>query len=48
MPAAAEEIMVRRDIALAELTGGWVHLMAVSSKNSVDEIRQARVRADHA
>lgn len=44
MPVAAEEIMVRRDIALAELTGGWVHLMAVSSKNSVDEIRQARAR----
>lgn len=44
MPAAAEEIMVRRDIALAELTGGRVHLMAVSSRNSVDEIRQARAR----
>lgn len=44
MPVAAEEIMVRRDIALAELTGGWVHLMGVSSKNSVDEIRQAQAR----
>lgn len=44
MPVAAEEIMVRRDIALAELTGGRIHLMAVSSKNSVDEIRQARAR----
>lgn len=44
MPAAAEEIMVRRDIALAELTGGRVHLMAVSSRNSVDEIRQAKAR----
>jgi dihydroorotase len=44
MPVAAEEIMVRRDIALAELTGGRVHLMAVSSKNSVDEIRQAQAR----
>jgi dihydroorotase len=44
MPAAAEEIMVRRDIALAELTGSRIHLMGVSSKNSVDEIRQARQR----
>ncbi len=44
MPAAAEEIMVRRDIALAELTGGRIHLMAVSSRNSVDEIRQAKAR----
>lgn len=44
MPVSAEEIMVRRDIALAELTGGWVHLMAVSSKSSVEEIRQAQAR----
>lgn len=44
MPAAAEEIMVRRDIALAELTGGRIHLMGVSSKNSVDEIRRAQKR----
>ena len=41
MPAAAEEIMVRRDIALAETTGGRVHLMSISSKRSVEEIRQA-------
>lgn len=51
MPAAAEEIMVRRDIALAETTGGRVHLMSVSSRRSVEEIRQAisrdiRVSAD--
>lgn len=44
MPVAAEEIMVRRDIALAELTGGRVHIMAVSSLRSVEEIRRARQR----
>jgi len=44
IPAAAEEIMVRRDIALAEHTGGRIHLMALSSRNSVDEIRSARRR----
>jgi len=44
IPAAAEEIMVRRDIALAEHTRGRVHLMAVSSCNSVEEVRQARRR----
>src|SRR5690606_15108602 len=44
MPAAAEEIMVRRDIALAEHTGGRIHLMGLSSRNSVDEVRQARQR----
>lgn len=44
MPAAAEEIMVRRNIALAEATGGRVHLMALSTKNSVDEVRSAQKR----
>ncbi|MFV0443151.1 MAG: dihydroorotase, partial [Planctomycetaceae bacterium] len=44
IPAAAEEIMVRRDIALAEHTEGRIHLMAISSKNSVDEVRAARRR----
>ena len=44
MPRAAEEIMVRRDIALAELTGGRLHLMGVSSAGSVEEIARARSR----
>jgi dihydroorotase len=44
IPAAAEEIMVRRDIALAEHTGGRIHLMSISSCNSVEEIRSARRR----
>lgn len=42
MPAAAEAIMVSRDIALAELTGGRVHLMCVSTRHAVDQIRRAR------
>jgi len=41
MPAAAEEIMVRRDIALVETTGGRIHLMSLSSRRSVEEVRQA-------
>lgn len=44
MPTAAEEIMVRRDIALAELTGGRIHLMAITSRRSVEEIRDAKSR----
>ena len=44
MPSAAEEIMVRRDIALAELTGGRVHLIGLSSALSVDEVRDAKKR----
>ena len=44
MPSAAEEIMVRRDIALAELTGGRVHLIGLSSADSVDEVADAKKR----
>ena len=42
IPAAAEEIMVSRDILLAELTGGHVHLCHVSTRGSVELIRRAK------
>ena len=42
IPAAAEEQMVNRNISLAKLTGGWVHLAHVSTKGSVDSIRRAK------
>lgn len=42
IPAAAESIMVNRDIALAELTQGRIHLMCISTQNSVSQIRQAK------
>src|SRR5438552_19081282 len=44
IPAAAEEVMVHRDIALAELTGGRLHILHVSTSGSVDLIRRARAR----
>ena len=44
MPAAAEEVMVHRDITLAELTGGRLHILHVSTAGSVDLIRRARKR----
>jgi len=44
IPAAAEEIMVDRDIALAEMTGGCLHLMCISTVNSVEMIRRAKAR----
>src|SRR5437879_3278472 len=44
MPAAAEEVMVHRDIALAELTGGRLHILHVSTAGSVDLVRRARQR----
>jgi len=42
MPAEAEDIMVYRDIALLEKTGGRLHVAHISSKNSVDLVRQAK------
>ncbi len=44
IPAAAEEIMVARDIALAELTGTRVHLAHLSSEGSVRLVREAKAR----
>lgn len=42
MPAAAEQIMVNRDIALAELTGGRLHLMCITAAGSVERVRRAK------
>jgi dihydroorotase len=44
IPAAAEETMVARNIALAEQTGSHVHLAHVSTAGSVELVRQAKVR----
>jgi dihydroorotase len=44
IPAAAEEAMVSRDLALAEMTGGLLHLAHLSTAGSVDLVRQARKR----
>lgn len=40
MPGVAEDIMIARDIMLAELTGGKVHILHVSTAGGVDLIRQ--------
>jgi dihydroorotase len=44
IPAAAETIMVRRDVELAELTGGRVHLAHLSTTGSFDALRDAKRR----
>jgi dihydroorotase len=44
IPAAAEEIMVARDVLLAELTSGHVHLCHMSTRGSVAIIREAKER----
>jgi dihydroorotase len=43
MPAAAEEIMVYRDIRLARLTGSRLHIAHVSTAGSVAIIREAKL-----
>jgi dihydroorotase len=43
-PAAAEEVMVYREIALAELTGGRIHILHVSTAGSVELIRRGKER----
>jgi len=42
MPSAAEEIMVYREIALAEISGAHVHILHVSTAGSVDLIRNGQ------
>jgi len=44
IPNAAETVMVLRDIALAELTGARVHIAHVSTRESVQAIREAKAR----
>jgi dihydroorotase len=43
-PAAGEAIMVERDILLAELTGGRVHIAHLSAAASVDAVRRGKAR----
>jgi dihydroorotase len=44
MPAVAEEVHVFRDIELAEITGGRIHIQHVSTAGSVDLIRRGKAR----
>ena len=44
IPNAAESIMVMRDIALSELTGSHLHIAHVSTRESVQAIREAKKR----
>lgn len=43
-PTVAEEIVIARDIALAEYTGGRLHVAHVSSAGGVDLVRRAKAR----
>ncbi|MDH3271526.1 MAG: dihydroorotase [Gemmatimonadota bacterium] len=43
-PNASEDIHIVRDLLLAELTGGHIHLQHVSTRFGVEAIRQAKAR----
>lgn len=42
VPKIAEDLIVMRDIMMAEFTGAKVHIAHISSKNSVELVRQAK------
>jgi dihydroorotase len=42
MPAAAESVCVARDVQIAELTGGRLHIAHLSAKASLDQVRYAK------
>ncbi|MEC8857956.1 MAG: dihydroorotase [Chloroflexota bacterium] len=44
IPAAAEETLIARDIALAEATGGRLHVAHLSTAGSVPLVREAKAR----
>ncbi|MDR9418217.1 dihydroorotase [Gracilimonas sp.] len=41
-PGIAEEVMIARDIMLAEYTGGHIHVAHISTKGAVDLVREAK------
>jgi dihydroorotase len=41
LTASAEEIIIARDIELAKLTGGWLHVLHVSTERGRDMVRRA-------
>jgi dihydroorotase len=44
IPAAAEEVMVARDVVLATLTGGRLHVAHLSTRGGLDRIRDGKAR----
>jgi len=44
IPNAAEDVMIARDLMLAELTGGRLHIQHVATRGGVDLIRAAKAK----
>ncbi|MBV9547437.1 MAG: dihydroorotase [Chloroflexi bacterium] len=47
IPREAEEIAVSRDLALANLTGGWLHLSHLSTAGAVEQVHRAKAAGVH-
>ena len=47
IPAAAEDVMVARNLSLSELTGARLHLAHISTAGSVRMVREAKARGIH-
>ena len=47
IPAAAESIMVQRDVELARLTGGCVHIAHMSVQESLEAVRVGKAQGSH-
>ncbi|MDD4635283.1 MAG: dihydroorotase [Dehalococcoidales bacterium] len=43
-PAISEEVMIARDVRLAEYTGAWVHIAHISTAGGVEIVREAKRR----
>ena len=48
IPRLAETVRVQRDLAIAEYAGGAIHLSGLSCEESVDLVRQAKLRGINA
>ncbi len=44
VPSVAEDLIVMRDIILSEYTGGRVHIAHISTKGSVELVREAKMK----
>ena len=44
IPCLAEEVMIARDILLANFTGGHVHVAHISTKGAVELVREAKAK----
>jgi dihydroorotase len=47
IPSASEDVMVARNLSLAELTGARLHLAHISTAGSVRMVREAKARGIH-